>query len=82
MVSTVVPLIIASIILIALGIWRIASPRTAFEFRNMFKSLWYKDAEPTEDALSLTRVIGVIYTVIGVIVLLVGILLCFTPDIL
>lgn len=59
---------IATLLLLAAGIWLALKPRTAWYMAEGWK---FKNAEPSDAALGLYRVSGVVIAVIGVLILLV-----------
>lgn len=59
----------AGVILLVIGIVNTAAPRFAWYLKDGWK---FKDAEPSDDAISLTRAGGIIAIIIGLIALLAG----------
>lgn len=59
----------AGVILLVIGIVNTAAPRFVWYLKDGWK---FKDAEPSDDAISLTRAGGIIAIIIGLIALLAG----------
>ena len=62
-------MVFLGIIIIAMGVWNILSPETAWHFKHFGKKWMYKNAEPSEGALVMYRIGGGIMVVIGVVVM-------------
>ena len=54
------------LIIIGIGVLSITKPEAMFALRNMWRSWQFRDAEPTDDALSLVRFSGGVEVLIGV----------------
>lgn len=61
--------ILFGLICLAIGLWNTASPDTAWYFRRGWH---YRDAEPSDAALELTRIGGIFAILIGAITFLSG----------
>ena len=59
------------LLLLAVGLFNILSPRTAWDLSSGWK---YKDAEPSDTALGIARLGGIICCLIGGVMLLAGLL--------
>lgn len=59
--------VVVFIILMIIGLVNVLSPQTAWYLRDGWR---YKDAEPSDFALSMNRIVGVLILVIGIIVMI------------
>ena len=60
------------IVLIGIGVLSITKPQAMFAFRNLGRRWQFRDAEPTDGALIMVRISGVVEILVGFVLIFVG----------
>ena len=63
---------IGALVLISMGLFGALCPRMAWEWEHLLKAWQYQSIEPTDDAIFMTRIGGILGIVVGVIFFFVG----------